>query len=74
MKLKTLLEALPPSLPLTERALIERAYAVAKKAHAAQTRASGEPYVDHCLNVALILAEAARCPRGDRRRPAARHG
>jgi len=57
MKLETLLEALPPSLPLTERALIERAYAVAEKAHAAQTRASGEPYVDHCLNVALILAE-----------------
>ena len=57
MKLETLLEALPPSLPLTERALIERAYAVADKAHAAQTRASGEPYVDHCLNVALILAE-----------------
>ena len=57
MKLETLLEALPPSLPVTERALIERAFAVAQKAHAAQTRASGEPYVDHCLNVALILAE-----------------
>jgi GTP diphosphokinase / guanosine-3',5'-bis(diphosphate) 3'-diphosphatase len=57
MKLETLLEALPPSLPLTERAMIERAYAVAEKAHAVQTRASGEPYVDHCLSVALILAE-----------------
>ncbi|MBM2849664.1 MAG: relA, partial [Anaerolineales bacterium] len=57
MKLETLLEALPPSLPLPERAMIERAYAVAEKAHTAQTRASGEPYVDHCLNVALILAE-----------------
>src|SRR5574341_1322187 len=57
MKLETLLEALPPSLSVTERALIERAFAVAEKAHAGQARASGEPYVDHCLNVALILAE-----------------
>ncbi len=57
MKLETLLGALPPSLSRTERTLIERAYAVAEKAHAGQKRASGEPYVEHCLNVALILAE-----------------
>lgn len=36
---------------------IERAYAFAEKAHAGQTRISGEPYVCHPLAVAIILAE-----------------
>jgi GTP pyrophosphokinase len=51
------MHALPPALPPNERALIEKAYQVAEKAHAGQKRASGEPYVQHCLNVAHILAE-----------------
>lgn len=37
--------------------LIRRAYEFSSKAHAGQARESGEPYVVHCLNVALILAE-----------------
>ena len=37
--------------------LIERAYLVAKEGHAGQTRASGEPYINHPLNVAAILTE-----------------
>ena len=37
--------------------LIERAYLVAKEAHEGQVRASGEPYINHPLNVAAILAE-----------------
>ena len=57
MKLQTLMQALRPSVPQAERALVERAYAVAEEAHAGQMRASGEPYLQHCLNVALILAE-----------------
>jgi GTP diphosphokinase / guanosine-3',5'-bis(diphosphate) 3'-diphosphatase len=57
VKLETLLNALPPTLPPADRALIERAYEAADLAHAGQTRASGEPYVQHCLNVAFILAE-----------------
>jgi guanosine-3',5'-bis(diphosphate) 3'-pyrophosphohydrolase len=57
VKLETLLQALPPTLPPSDRALIEKAYVVADKAHAGQKRASGEPYVQHSLNVALILAE-----------------
>ncbi len=39
------------------RTLIKRAHAVAKKAHAGQTRASGEPYIQHPLAVALLLAD-----------------
>lgn len=37
--------------------LIERAYRLAEKAHGAQKRLSGEPYIIHPLNVAAILAE-----------------
>jgi len=56
MKLETLLECLPDFLP-TEREMIERAYAVAERAHQGQFRASGEPYVQHSLAVAKILAD-----------------
>lgn len=34
-----------------------RAYRLAEKAHESQKRASGEPYITHCLAVAEILAE-----------------
>ncbi len=40
-----------------DTALIERAYDVAREAHADQVRRSGEPYVEHPLGVAIILAE-----------------
>jgi GTP pyrophosphokinase len=57
VKLETLLNALPPGSPPADRALIEKAYEAAELAHSGQKRASGEPYVQHCLNVAYILAE-----------------
>ncbi len=37
--------------------LIRKAYEFSDRAHAGQTRSSGEPYVEHCLEVAFILAE-----------------
>ncbi|MDH4035527.1 MAG: HD domain-containing protein, partial [candidate division Zixibacteria bacterium] len=37
--------------------LIKKAYEFSDRAHAGQTRSSGEPYVEHCLEVAFILAE-----------------
>jgi GTP diphosphokinase / guanosine-3',5'-bis(diphosphate) 3'-diphosphatase len=37
--------------------LIRQAYEFSDKAHAGQKRQSGEPYVEHCLEVASILAE-----------------
>ncbi len=40
-----------------ERELLRRAFKLANKAHANQTRASGEPYIQHCLAVAQMLAE-----------------
>lgn len=38
-------------------ALLRRAYEFSVKAHAGQLRVSGDPFVDHSLDVALILAE-----------------
>ena len=57
MKIDDLLEQLPPSLTPQERSDIERAYKLAATAHAGQTRASGEPYISHCVAVARILCE-----------------
>lgn len=37
--------------------LIRKAYEFSDNAHQGQKRASGEPYVEHCLEVAFILAE-----------------
>lgn len=43
--------------PKADIALIERAYEAAERAHASQSRKSGEPYITHPLAVAQILAE-----------------
>jgi guanosine-3',5'-bis(diphosphate) 3'-pyrophosphohydrolase len=52
-----LLEECPEHYTLTDKELIQRAYRVAEEAHRPQKRASGEPYIAHCLAVASILAE-----------------
>ena len=44
-------------LPQDEAAVIERAYALAESAHHGQERASGEPYIEHPVAVAVILHE-----------------
>ncbi|MFA6551383.1 MAG: RelA/SpoT family protein [Patescibacteria group bacterium] len=43
--------------PRADTAMIELAYEYAAKAHAGQTRRSGEPYIQHPLHTALTLAE-----------------
>jgi GTP pyrophosphokinase len=43
--------------PNTDEALLNRAYVYGAKAHATQTRASGEPYFGHPLEVAAILTD-----------------
>lgn len=57
MKIESLMERLPQSYTLVERELIMRAYRFAEEAHRGQKRASGEPYITHCVEVAAILAE-----------------
>ena len=55
--IKSLMDTVKSYQPDANLELIERAYLVAKEGHAGQTRASGEPYINHPLNVAAILAE-----------------
>jgi GTP diphosphokinase / guanosine-3',5'-bis(diphosphate) 3'-diphosphatase len=55
--LERLLEQLPDNYTLADRELIQRAYWVAEEAHREQKRHSGEPYINHCLAVASILAD-----------------
>jgi GTP pyrophosphokinase len=57
LNLDVLLKQLPDDYTPADRELIQRAYRTADKAHAGQKRASGEPYVNHLLAVAAILAE-----------------
>lgn len=52
--LATLLRQVPDT---NGHPLITRAYAMAEQCHAGQTRASGEPYITHPLNVARFLAD-----------------
>ncbi len=42
--------------PSDDISMIEKAYQIANKAHEGQIRKSGEPYIVHPLNVAIILA------------------
>jgi len=52
-----LMENLPEYYSTFERDLVLRAYKVAAEAHAEQKRQSGEPYINHCVAVAVILAD-----------------
>ncbi len=52
-----LLEKAGQYLPPEKLALVEEAYRFALKAHKGQMRKSGEPYLEHPLQVALTLAE-----------------
>jgi GTP diphosphokinase / guanosine-3',5'-bis(diphosphate) 3'-diphosphatase len=57
MKIESLMEVLPDYYTVVDREMIMRAYRFAEKAHSGQKRASGEPYITHCVAVAGILAE-----------------
>lgn len=57
MKIENLLELLPNIYSQSDREKIVESYQLAEKAHKDQMRASGEPYITHCVAVAGILAE-----------------
>ena len=57
MRIDDLIASLPSSYSQADRELVMRAFKVANSAHAKQQRASGEPYVSHCIAVAIILSE-----------------
>ncbi len=55
--LENLLEVLPENYSVVDRDFIIQAYHYAEEAHTGQKRMSGEPYITHCVAVAIILAE-----------------
>jgi GTP diphosphokinase / guanosine-3',5'-bis(diphosphate) 3'-diphosphatase len=57
MRQYDLLERVRRYNPNTDEALLNRAYVYAMKAHGEQTRASGDPYFSHPLEVAAILTD-----------------
>jgi GTP pyrophosphokinase len=57
ISLESLLQQMPEPLSQKDRELVERAYGLAAVAHSHQKRASGEPYIQHSLAVAQIMAD-----------------
>lgn len=57
MKFDDLLSVLPDNYTAVDRELVKQAYQFAEKAHSGQKRSSGEPYITHCISVAIILTE-----------------
>lgn len=56
-ELQAVIRAVKANHPKSDTGVIERAFLAAEKAHAAQVRKSGEPYITHPLAVAQILAD-----------------
>jgi (p)ppGpp synthase/HD superfamily hydrolase len=48
---------LVPRMSDTELALVDRAYRFAERSHVGQVRRSGDPYITHCVEVAIIVAD-----------------
>ena len=57
MEFNNLVDILPERYTPVDQELLQRAYSFSAKAHKGQERVSGEPYINHCLAVAIILAE-----------------
>jgi GTP pyrophosphokinase len=60
--LEPLMTAVRQNHPKADLSVIERAYAVAERAHDGQMRKSGDAYITHPLAVATILAELGMTP------------
>src|SRR3954470_23016175 len=57
MRQYDLVERVKAYNPNTDEALLNRAYVYAMRAHGEQTRASGDPYFSHPLEVAAIVTD-----------------
>ena len=57
MDIKELITKISEYLPKEKLPLIEEAYRFALEAHAGQVRKSGEPYVEHPVQTAMIVAD-----------------
>jgi GTP diphosphokinase / guanosine-3',5'-bis(diphosphate) 3'-diphosphatase len=61
-KYRELMRRMRENRPNDDLELIRKAYEFSQKHHAGQTRASGEPFLVHPLQVALVLAEMKMDP------------
>ena len=61
-KYRELMRRMRENRPNDDLELIRKAYEFSQKHHAGQTRASGQPYLVHPLEVALVLAEMKMDP------------
>src|SRR5438874_9091947 len=61
-KFRELMRRMRATRPNDDLELIRKAYEFSQKHHAGQSRASGEPYLAHPLEVALVLAEMKMDP------------
>src|SRR6202162_2564754 len=61
-KFRELMRRMKANRPTEDLELVRKAYEFSQKHHAGQSRASGEPYLVHPLEVALVLAEMKMDP------------
>src|SRR6202789_4749079 len=61
-KFRDLLRRIQENRPQDDLSIVKKAYEYSLKHHDGQTRASGEPYLVHPLEVALVLAEMKMDP------------
>jgi guanosine-3',5'-bis(diphosphate) 3'-pyrophosphohydrolase len=61
-KFRELMKSMQESRPHDDLTIVKKAYDYSLKHHEGQTRASGEPYLVHPLEVALVLAEMKMDP------------
>src|ERR1700693_335850 len=61
-KFRELMKRIQENRPQDDLELIRKAYEFSQKHHAGQSRASGQPYLVHPLEVALVLAEMKMDP------------
>ncbi len=61
-KFRELMNRMQENRPNDDLAIIKKAYEYSQKYHSGQTRASGEPFLVHPLEVALVLAEMKMDP------------
>jgi len=61
-KFRELMRRMRATRPNDDLGLIRKAYEYSQRHHAGQTRASGEPYLVHPLEVALVLSEMKMDP------------
>ena len=61
-KFRDLLQQMRENRPADDLEIVRKAYEYSQKHHAGQTRASGEPYLIHPLEVATVLAEMKMDP------------